>query len=175
LSQETLEHAVALELLELGRITRRADARGQDGNALEADRGQLLRKCGDAFQNAIEAYLRPRFLKEIYVIHGSPTKETLGGRRPAVSITLFRLAARRNADGVRLGFIISTWSHRAEEEYELLGIVHEAISKMSFFSIKGRRISFRMQESHDFDLLHRFWSSHEQPLRASIIADIEID
>jgi hypothetical protein len=173
--QAHLEHAVALELLELGRISRRPAAAGDGGTTPLADRGQLLRGCGEALQDAVEAYLRPRILKEIHVIHGSPTKDTLGGRRPAVSITLFRLAARRSASGVRLGFIVSTWSHRAEEEYELLGVVHEALCRMSLTQIEGTPVTMRVQESHDFDLLHRFWSSHEQPVRASVIVDIEID
>jgi hypothetical protein len=32
----------------------------------------------------------------------------------------------------------------------------------------------RVQQSFDFDLLHRFWSSHGHPVRASIVLDAEL-
>jgi hypothetical protein len=32
-----------------------------------------------------------------------------------------------------------------------------------------------LQESFDFDLVHRFWSSHSQPIRASLVVDIDAD
>jgi hypothetical protein len=172
--QEHLERAVTLELLELGWSARRPDTSEAD-DACRPDRGQVLRGCGDALHDTLDAYFRPRFLKEIHIVHGPPTREALGGRRPAVSISLFRVAARRGGSGVRLGFIISTWSYRAEEEYELLGVVHEALTKMTLTTVEGRPLTARVQESHDFDLLHRFWSSHEHPIRASVVVDMEVE
>ncbi|MCB9947540.1 MAG: AAA family ATPase [Rhodospirillaceae bacterium] len=176
--QAHLERGVALELLELGRISRRppdgGDA-GGTGTLPEPDRGQLLRRCADVIQDVLEAYLRPRFLKEIHIVQGSPTDETLAGKRPAVSVALFRLARRRGAAGLRVGAIVSAWSHRAEEEHELLGVVHEALSTTGQLDLLGRTASLRVQESHDFDLLHRFWSSHDHPVRASVVLDVEID
>ncbi len=32
----------------------------------------------------------------------------------------------------------------------------------------------RVQESYDFDLLYRFWSSHDHPVRASIVVDVDL-
>ena len=32
----------------------------------------------------------------------------------------------------------------------------------------------KVAESHDFDLLHRFWSSHGHPVRASVVLDVEL-
>jgi hypothetical protein len=134
----------------------------------------LLRACVEALQDVLEGYLRPRFLKEIHIVHGSPTDEVLAGKRPAVSVALFRLAGRRGNKGLRAGFVISAWSHRAEEEYELLGVVHEALGEAPLESLLGQPAQMRVQESHDFDLLHRFWSSHEHPVRASLVLDVEI-
>ncbi len=173
-SQDHLDRAVALELLELGRISRREAHHGRDGGPAP-DRGQLLRRAIDALQDVLEAYLRPRFLKEIHIVQGSPTDEALAGKRPAVSLALFRLARQRGATGLRIGLIASTWSHRAEEEHELLGVVHEALSTTAHLDLLGRRASLRVQESHDFDLLHRFWSSHDHPVRASVVLDLEMD
>lgn len=170
LEQAQLKHAVALELLELGRVSRR-DA---PDSGIPPDRGQLLRACVEHLQTSIEDYLRPRFLKEIHILNGSPTNELLAGKRPAVSVALFRLASRRGNHGLRAGFMISVWSHRAEEEYELLGVVHEAISGAALSSLLGQPAQMRVQESNDFDLLHRFWSSHEHPVRASLVLDVEI-
>jgi hypothetical protein len=31
-----------------------------------------------------------------------------------------------------------------------------------------------MQQSHDFDLLHRFWSSHGHPVRASLLLELDV-
>jgi AAA+ superfamily predicted ATPase len=170
LRQEQLQRAIALEMLELGRLSRRA----ADAGDAKPDRGQLLRACVEALQDVLEGYLRPRFLKEIYIVHGSPTEDLLAGKRPAVSVALFRLAGRRGNNGLRAGFVISAWSHRAEEEYELLGVVHEALACSPVDRVLGQPAEMRVHESHDFDLLHRFWSSHEHPVRASLVLDIEM-
>jgi AAA+ superfamily predicted ATPase len=168
-----LEEAVALEMLELGRLSRRPEhAAGDDGAG--PDRGALLRACVDAFHDELEAYLRTRFLKEIHVVHGSPTKDRLAGRRPAISLALFRMAAERSGSALRIGFIVSAWSSRAEEESELLGVVHEALSTIELPPADGRAITVRLQESHDFDLLHRFWTSHDHPVRPSLVLDVDI-
>ncbi len=167
LTQAHLDEAVAIELLELGRLSRRAHG--------PPDRGALLRGYAEQLGDGIEDVVRDRFLKEIYILHGSPTKEALAGKRPAVSVVLYRLAARRGGTGIRVGFIVSVWSQRAEEEHELLGVVHEALMGMNITDVLGRTTTMRVQESYDFDLLHRFWSSHEQPVRASIVVDGEIN
>jgi ATPase family associated with various cellular activities (AAA) len=173
-TQDDLTRGVALELLEMGRLSRRSDLDGGPDD-LPADRGELLRACLDDVSEQLEDYLRARFLKEIHLVHGSPTEERLAGKRPAVSIALFRLAARRGADGLRAGLIVSTWAHLAEEESELLGVVHQALSNMALRPVRGRDTRLRVQESHDFDLLHRFWSSHDHPVRASVVVDVEIE
>lgn len=170
LDQAQLKSAVALEMLELGRVSRRPASEPD----IQPDRGQLLRGCVEVLQDILENYLRPRFLKEIHIVHGSPTEEVLAGKRPAVSVALFRIASRRGDHGLRAGFMISVWSHRAEEEYELLGVVHEAIHSASLTSLLGQSAQMHVQESNDFDLLHRFWSSHEHPVRASLVLDVEI-
>jgi AAA+ superfamily predicted ATPase len=167
-AQDDLERAVALELLEMGRLSRR-------GQPPDPDRGELLRACLDDLHDQLDACLRSRFLKEVHLVHGSPTDERLAGKRPAVSLALYRLAARRGAEGLRAGFIVSTWSNLAEEESELLGVVHEAISGLSLAPVLGRTARLRVQESHDFDLLHKFWSSHDHPVRASVVVDVEIE
>ena len=172
-SQADLERGVALELLEMGRLSRRVEfASGPDG---DADRGELLRACLDDVHDQLERYLRARFLKEIHLVHGSPTDERLAGKRPAVSIALFRVAARRGDDGLRVGVIASAWAHLAEEESELLGVIHEALSAMSLGKVRGHAAKLRVQESHDFELLYRFWSSHDHPVRPSVVVDIEIE
>jgi hypothetical protein len=165
-----LDRAVALELLELGRLSRRESTADP-----AADRGRLLRGCLDDLHEQLSACLRRQFLKEIHLVHGSPTEEALAGKRPAVSVALFRLAARRGADGLRAGFVVSAWSYEAEEESELLGVVHEALSAMTLAPVLGRQTRLRVQESHDFDLLHRFWSSHGHPVRPSVVIDVETD
>lgn len=173
-TQEDLDRGVALELLEMGRLSRRDDLASAVSGP-PSDRGELLRACLDDLHDQLDDYLRARFLKEIHLVHGSPTEERLAGKRPAVSIALFRLAARRGADGLRAGLIVSTWANLAEEESELLGVVHQALSGMTLNRVCGREATLRVQESHDFDLLHRFWSSHDHPVRASVVADIEIE
>lgn len=171
--QADLEEAVALEMLELGRLSRRPEhAAGDDG--AEPDRGALLRACVDAFHDELDAYLRTRFLKEIHVVHGSPTEDRLAGRRPAISLALFRMAAERSGSALRIGFIVSAWSSRAEEESELLGVVHEALSTIELRPVDDRTVTVRLQESHDFDLLHRFWTSHDHPVRPSLVLDVDI-
>jgi MoxR-like ATPase len=182
LAARHVEEAIAIELLELGRLSRRAaNARECDAGSAEnepaksTDRGQLLRASGELLENVLEPPLRRLFRKEIHLVQGSPTERTLAGRRPAISLALFRLAGRRGSAGLRAGFIISAWSHRAEEELELLGLVHETLSRLTSVPVLGTEAVFRVQESHDFDLLHRFWSSHDHPLKPSVVVDIEVD
>ncbi|SDZ15081.1 ATPase family associated with various cellular activities (AAA) [Micromonospora pattaloongensis] len=171
--QDDLERAIALELLEMGRLSRQPD--GALSGPRLPDRGELLRTGLDDLHDQLAVCLRQRFLKEIHVVHGSPTDELLTGKKPAVSVALFRVAARRGADGLRAGLIVSAWSHRAEEESELLGVVHEALTGMALAPVHGRQARLRVQESHDFDLLHRFWSSHGHPVRPSVVLDVEIE
>ncbi|BDY31017.1 AAA family ATPase [Mycolicibacterium mageritense] len=166
--QADLERAVELELLEMGRLSR------HDAGA-EADRGQLMRRTLDALEDVLGSALRARFRNEIHVVHGAPTPDNVGARRPAVSMALFRLAARRGNAGLRTGFIVSAWSHRPEEESELLGVVHEVLSEATLPAVHGRQTHLRIAESHDFDLLNRFWSSHGQAVRPSLVVDVEID
>lgn len=167
LAQEHLERAVALELYELGRLSRRAE------ETPTSDAGVRLRRLAEALQESLDSQLRRHFFKEIHIVHGSPTKETLAGRRPAVSLALYRLAAAQGAT-LRLGMIVSAWSNRAEEENELLGVLHGLLSRGLPSEIDGRRVSARVQDSYDFDLLHRFWSSHGHPVRASLVLDVEL-
>ncbi|MGS2617461.1 ATP-binding protein [Micromonospora sp. LZ34] len=173
LRQDDLERAIALELLEMGRLSRQPD--GAQPGRRPPDRGELLRAGLDDLHDQLVLCLRQRFLKEIHVVHGSPTDELLAGKKPAVSVALFRVAARRGADGLRAGLVVSAWSHRAEEESELLGVVHEALTGMTLAPVHGRQARLRVQESHDFDLLHRFWSSHSHPVRPSVVLDVEIE
>ena len=42
-------------------------------------------------------------------------------------------------------------------------------------ALAGRPAHLRVAESHDFDLLARFWSSHGQPVRPALVVDLEID
>jgi AAA+ superfamily predicted ATPase len=165
LLQEHLDRAVALELYELGRLSRRDET---------SDVGVRLRHLSEALQRALESELRRRFFKEVHMVHGSPTKEALAGRRPAVSVALYRVAVTAQSEGLRLGFILSAWSNRPEEEHELLGVLHAALAARPLTSIDGRRLNLRVQESYDFDLLHRFWSSHGHPIRASVVLDVDI-
>jgi hypothetical protein len=110
----------------------------------------------------------------VHIVQGSPTKQALAGKRPAVSLVMYRISARRADDGVRLGFIVSAFSDRPEEENELLGVVHQCLSSFRPESVVGLPVRLRIQESYDFDLVHRFWSSHEQPVRASVVVDVEV-
>jgi DNA-binding response OmpR family regulator len=41
--------------------------------------------------------------------------------------------------------------------------------------VRSMRRRLRVAESHDFDLLARFWSSHGQPVRPALVVDVEID
>jgi len=165
LSQYHLERAVVLELYELGRLSRREQ--GDD------DAGLLLRALTETLELELEHGLRQRFLKEIHLIHGAPTKETLAGKRPAASLAIYRLATN-NDGGLRIGMIVSAWSHHAGEEHELLGVLLEMLTNARITSIANRKATFSVQKSFDFDLLHRFWSSHGHPMRPSIVIDIEI-
>lgn len=165
LTRDLLDRAIDLELLELGRLSRRT--------AGDVDRGVLLRAFVEALQDHLEGWLRPRFLKEIHVLNGSPTKEALVGKQPAVNLALYRTAGGKK--GLRLGFVVSTWSGRSEEEHELLGAVLDALGAAQVPEIRGRAVRVRLVESHDFDLLHRFWSSHGHAVRPSLVLDVEID
>jgi MoxR-like ATPase len=164
-AQAHVERAVALELYELGRLSRRA---------LQCDdMGASLRALTEALETLLETELRQRFWKEIHLIHGAPTKETLAGRRPAASLAIYRLAS--NGDGgLRIGLIVSAWSQHAGEEHELLGVLLELVSRARLTQIAGRKASMSVQKSFDFDLLHRFWSSHGHPMRPSLVVDVEI-
>ncbi|HSR97010.1 MAG TPA: ATP-binding protein [Kofleriaceae bacterium] len=165
IDQATVERAVALELYELGRLSRRA---------LQSDDiGSSLRALTEALELLLERELRQRFWKEIHLIHGAPTKETLAGKRPAASLAIYRLAT--NGDGgLRIGLIVSAWSQHAGEEHELLGVLLELMSRARLSQIAGRKASLSVQKSFDFDLLHRFWSSHGHPMRPSLVVDVEI-
>jgi hypothetical protein len=165
LTQAHLERAVALELYELGRLSRRALA--------DDDVGFQLRSLTEALEGLLEPELRQRFLKEIHLIHGAPTKETLAGRRPAASLALYRLAMNGEG-GLRLGLIVSAWSQHPGEEHELLGVLSELLGHARVTEVAGRRASLTVQKSFDFDLLHRFWSSHGHPMRPSVVVDVEI-
>ncbi|APR75673.1 Cell division protein FtsH [Minicystis rosea] len=167
LAQAHVERAVATELLEMGRLARRPTERAM------LDRGALLRELIEALERIVDEHLRARFAKEIFVIHGAPTKEGLAGKRPAVSIAVYRMTAPK-AGSLRVGLVLSTWSHRPVEEHELLGAIYDALWARSLDSIGGRKATLRVQESYDFDLLHRFWSSHGHPVRASLVVDGEI-
>lgn len=168
--RKDVDQAVALEMLELGRLSRRPS----DGAATAPDRGQLLRAFVDDLTDQLETHLRAAFLKEIHLVHGSPTDERLAGKRPAVSVAFFRLASRRGQGGLRAGFVVSAWSQVAEEESELLGVVDDALAHLTPAAACGRPTTVRVQESNDFDLLHRFWSSHGHPVRPSLVLDVEI-
>lgn len=174
LSQDHLDRAIATELLEQGRLSRRPALGTPDGTLGEPDRGQLVRALTDRLEAELTAQLRRRFLKEVHLVHGSPTEQALAGRRPAVSLSMFRLAARRGARGLRAGFIASAWSTLPEEEYELTGVMHEVLTAMDLRELAGRTATMRMQESYDFDLLHKFWSSHDRPVRPSLVFDVEV-
>jgi hypothetical protein len=166
LDQRHLEHAIAIELHELGRLSRHHRA--------TADAGHALREVVGAIETAIDRELRARFRKEIHVIHGSPTRETLAGRRPAISLAVLSLARGAEVGGLKLGLVVSAWSARAEEELELLGVLLEVFATLGLPPIAGRRCTVRVQPSHDFDLLHRFWSSHGHPVRASLVLELDV-
>jgi SpoVK/Ycf46/Vps4 family AAA+-type ATPase len=166
LAQHHLDRAVALELYELGRLSRRTPQ--------EDDVGGVLRSLTLAIETILEQGLRQRFLKEIHLIHGAPTKETLAGRRPAASVAIYRLATGGQG-GLRIGIIVSAWSQHASEESELLGVLLDLLARARLGEVGGRRAVLSIQKSFDFDLLHRFWSSHGHPVRPSLVVDVEID
>ncbi|HTV20610.1 MAG TPA: AAA family ATPase [Polyangiaceae bacterium] len=163
-----IERAVALELFELGRLVRHA--RGLEAGP---DTGAVLRHFTERLEAFIDERLRQRFTKEIHLVHGAPTREALSGRRPAVSLALYRIAHPRAA-GLRLGFVISAWAQRTEDEHELLGAVHDALTQGSLGQLGDAKVSWRVQESYDSEMLHRFWSSHGHPMRAGVALDVEI-
>jgi hypothetical protein len=168
LTGQYMERAVALEMLELGRLSRKE-------LDLPADRGVLLKELVDELEDSLEAWLRARFLKEIHIIHGSPTKEVLAGRKPAISLALYRVIAPRSGPSLRTGFVISAWSHRPEEENELLGVIYDAVLfGPPLAPVSGKKVALRVQESYDFDFLQRFWSSHGHPVRASVVLEGEV-
>jgi hypothetical protein len=70
--------------------------------------------------------------------------------------------------------VASAWSSRAEEEHELLGVLHDLLSLGRPAELDQQEATLRVAESYDFDLLHRFWSSHGQPVRASLVLDAEL-
>ncbi len=165
LAREHIDEAIRIQRLELGRLSR--------STAPTSDYGTLVRTLMEQLENVLGEYLRDNFEKEVHVIHGAPTKEALAGFRPAVSLALYSVAAPR-LGGVRLGVVVSTWSRRAEEEYELLGVVHEAIVERSVGAVDGRKIEVRVRDSYDFDMLQRFWTSHNHPVRAGLVIDVEV-
>jgi hypothetical protein len=75
---------------------------------------------------------------------------------------------------LRLGLIVSTWSNRPEEEVELLGVLQELFARLELPRARGKRPALHVQRSFDFDLLHRFWSSHGHPMRPSLVVDVEL-
>jgi hypothetical protein len=165
LTRAHLDAAVALELLEMGRLSRRPE--------LDLDRGQVLARVVDALDARLREMFNQRFFKEIHLVHGAPTREALAGKRPAVAVSVYRVAGPRAGRGFRFGAILSAWSNRPEEEHELLGAIHDAVAATAVIEIEGGQSTLRLQESADFDLLHRFWSSHGQPVRASVVVDGE--
>ncbi len=164
--QATIQRAIALELLELGRLARTTPA--------AVDRGVLVRAFEEALRAAIEAHLRACFLKEVHVLFGAPTRERLAGKRPAVSLTLHKLAGSALGPGVSLGIVVGAWSDRDDEEDELLGVVHAVIAEFDPGEIRGRPVSVRVHDSHDFNMLTQFWAGHSQPLRPAIVLDADI-
>jgi MoxR-like ATPase len=152
-----IQRAVEQELLELGRLARREDVEDDPRARLART---ILRDVGEHVENR----LRERFAKEIHLVYGAPTREALTGKRPAVSLAVFRMTGEPT---LRIGAILSAWSQRPDEEPELLVEVHRAVT--------GLGPGVRLQESFDFDLVHRFWSSHSQPIRASLVVDIDAD
>ena len=166
-SLEILERAVAIELLELGRLSRRPERADDD------DLGAVARIVTHALSEHLEQRLGHTFLKEVHLVHGAPTKEALSGKRPAASLAVYQLVRARSGT-IKLGLVASAWCARAEEEQELLGVLHEALGGVELPPIAGQPVQLRLAESFDFDLLHRFWSSHGQPLRGSVVLDVII-
>ncbi len=166
LAQRHVERAVALELHELGRLSRFEEG--------AVDAGRLMRELLEGLESRLEDALRERFLKEVHFIHGAPTKEAIAGKRPAVSLALYRLAPTGDRGGLRLGVIVSAWSNRPEEEVELLGVLLELLGAPCESRAGGRPVKLFLQKSFDFDLLHRFWSSHGHPVRPSLVIDVEL-
>lgn len=165
LDQQHLERALALERLELGHLTRVDLAAGQDS-------GAHLRAAALALASRLGEHLRGLYLKEVSLVHGAPTKEKLAGKRPAISLSL--LGAARSRGALRATFVLSPWSSRAEEEHELLGVVQDWFRATTKLELDGADAKVEMSESNDFELLHRYWSSHNHPVRASAVVDLTI-
>lgn len=163
--EAVLGQAVAVELLELGRLSRRT----ADG----ADLGTLALKVVQALAERVEAHLSTTFLKEIHVVHGPPTREAISGKHPAASLAVYQLVQARSGT-LKLGMVLSAWCARPEEEQELLGVLHETLAGVQMPPVCGQPVTTRVAESFDFDLLHRFWSSHGQPVRASVVLDVVV-
>jgi MoxR-like ATPase len=174
LDQALLDEAVRLELFEMGRL-----ARDPANAGVPDDRGAVLQAVARALRDMLEAHLRAVFLKEIHILEGPPTEKTLSAQRPALSIAMYRLAGRRSGakdgEGLRLGFVLSAWCQRPEEELEILGVVHALLARAPDLSAAGRTVAVKLQESYDFEMVQRFWSSHDQPVKPSLILDVEID
>ncbi|MEQ1955816.1 AAA family ATPase [Mesorhizobium yinganensis] len=174
IGQALLEAAVRLELYEMGRLSRDPSDAG-----VAEDRGAVLRGAARALKEALDGHLRSVFLKEIHIQEGAPTEKALSGQRPALSLAMYRLAGRRggtkDGEGLRLGFVLSAWCQRPEEELEILGVVHAFLSRPPSIAAGVRPLTLRLQESHDFEMLQRFWSSHEQPVKPSLVLEVEID
>ena len=163
----------------MGRLSRRAGpvSAAEDGGRGDADRGELLRACLDDLHDQLDDYLRERFLqgdppRARLADRGPPRRQATGGVDRAVP----RSRPAAASDGLRVGFDrLRLVASVAEEESELLGVLHEALSSMTLHAVHGHPAKLRVQESNDFDLLYRFWSSHGQPVRASIVVDVEIE
>lgn len=167
LSATVLNEAIRMELHELGRLAREDPAEG-----LPKDAGVALRSAVEALDDALETHLRAVFVKDIHIIVGPPTERNLSGKRPALSLAMYRLAGRRGADGLRTGFILSAWCARPEEEHDILGVVHSFLAQQPV--LPGGSVKLRLQESHDFELLQRFWSSHDQPMKPALVLEAEL-
>ena len=170
--QADLERAVELELLEMGRLSRRDLAE----ESRPADRGELMRRTLDALEDLLDGALRARFRNEIHVVHGAPNA---GQRRSPSPGRLGRAvpvggAPRQHGAAHRVRGVRLVAPTRGGER-PLLGVVHEVLSDAALPPLRGRQAHLRIAESHDFDLLNRFWSSHGQPVRPSLIVDVEID
>lgn len=168
---QVLEEAVGIELYEMGHLSTHADHGGADDPAA---RGTLLSNTSQTLQRDLEDHLKSLYLKEVFVISGAPTERNLSGLRPALSLAMFSLAGQRGTDRLRLRFLISAWSTKSEEELELLGLAHAYFAAPRTLSVDGLNVQIRLQESHDFELLYRFWSSHNQPLKPSVVLETEI-
>jgi SpoVK/Ycf46/Vps4 family AAA+-type ATPase len=164
LCADHLHEGVRLQALESGRVSRTV--------AAAPDGGAVLRGLVEQLDEVLRDHLAACFRKEVHVVHGAPTEERLSGQRPAVNVALFRLARSRGR--LRAGLMVSAWANRAEEEYEVLGAVQELLAAPRNLVVHGRPVTQRLHESHDFDLIHRYWSSHDRPVRPCLVIDVEV-